>query len=243
MRFFRKLGKKALGVLYPELCPVCGQALASGEQTLCLHCRWDMPWTGYAEDPENPVFRQLHGDIPQLQRAAALFFFHHESHYRSAIHSLKYSGRRDIARSFGEILGRELKESGLYDDVDLLVPVPLHWTKRIRRGYNQAEEICRGVSKSLGPDCDFRSLKRTRRTRSQALHKTRADRHRNVEGAFTVRRPDRLHDRHILLVDDVLTTGATIKACAEAIRQALGDEVRISVATLSTVKPQDRNKK
>lgn len=194
-----------------------------------------MPLTDYWMAEDNPATTMLRKHIPALLHASALLYFRHESGYRAMIHSLKYSGRRDIAVALGETFGRELRESPLYDSVDLLVPVPLHWSKRIRRGYNQAEEICTGLSRSMDIPHDFHSLKRIRRTRTQALHRDTDARRRNVEGAFRLRRPERLHGKHILLVDDVLTTGATITACAEAILSELPD-ARISVATLAAVR-------
>lgn len=194
-----------------------------------------MPFTDYWTAEENPALAMLRKHIPNLQHASALLYFRHQSGYRAMIHSLKYGGRRDIAVALGEMFGRELHESPLYDDIDVLVPVPLHWSKRMRRGYNQAEEICVGLARSMGVPYDFRSLKRIRRTRTQALHRSADARRRNVEGAFRLRTPERLRGRHILLVDDVLTTGATITACAEAIFRTLPD-ARISVATLAAVR-------
>lgn len=242
-KILSKVGSGFLGLFYPNLCPVCGGKLVDGEKAICLPCRWSIPLTGFVHESFNPVFTHLREDIPGLRQASALFFFHHDSDYRQAIHQLKYNGRRDLAVAFGAWLGRELKESGFYDDVSLLVPVPLHWSKRFKRGYNQAEEICRGMSRSMGIEMDFRSLKRVRRTKTQALYKSRDDRHRNVKDAFTVRpkQVPKLTGRHILLVDDVLTTGATIKACAEALRRVLSDEdLRISVVTLAAVRSMFR---
>ncbi|MDE5944433.1 MAG: double zinc ribbon domain-containing protein [Rikenella sp.] len=237
-KFYKRLagwGRRLVDWLYPAVCPVCGQALAEGERTICLACRWDMPLTDYWMADENPLLRMLRSRLPNLRHASALLFFRHESGYRAMIHALKYSGRRDIAVALGEMFGRELRESALYDDIDLLIPVPLHWTKRLRRGYNQAEEICIGLSRGLGVPYDFRSLRRIRRTRTQALHRDADARRLNVEGAFCLRRSERFQDRHILLVDDVLTTGATVTACAEAIYRVF-PEARISIAALATVR-------
>ena len=221
--------------LFPSVCPVCGNALGKGERTICLSCRWDMPLTGFWTAEENPAAAMLRKQFPNLKHASALLYFRHESGYRTMIHALKYGGRRDIAVALGAMFGRELRESSLYDDVDVLVPVPLHWSKRMRRGYNQAEEICVGLGRSLGIPCDFRLLKRVRRTRTQARHRDADARRKNVAGAFRLRRPERLRGKHILLVDDVLTTGATVSACAEAIAAALPD-TRISVVTLAVVR-------
>ncbi len=229
--FFDRL----LDWLYPSICPVCGRALAPGERTICVACRWDMPLTDFWMIAENPVWRLLRERIPTLRQASALFYFRHESGFRAMIHAFKYSGRRDIAVAMGELFGRELRDSPFYDEVEVLVPVPLHWTKRIGRGFNQAEELCIGMARSMGVACDFRSLCRKRKTQTQALHRDAEARRRNVEGAFGVRHPERLAGCHILLVDDVLTTGSTIAACAEAILRAVPD-VRISVATLATAR-------
>lgn len=237
--FYKRWFDGLVDSLFPPVCPVCGRRLAAGERTICLPCRWDMPFTDYWMAEENPARQMLRKQVPTLAHASSLLYFRHESGYRAMIHALKYSGRRDIAVALGELFGRELRESSLYDDVDLLVPVPLHWSKRIRRGYNQAEEICIGLGCSMGIPYDFGSLRRVRRTQTQALRQDADARRRNVEGAFRLRRPERFRGRHILLVDDVLTTGATVVACAEAILRQLPG-ARVSVVTLATVRGRAR---
>ena len=143
----------------------------------------------------------------------------------------KYRGAWRTARAMGEWYGRCLKESGLYDDVEVVVPLPLHPVKRCRRGYNQSEYIAEGIAAQLGVEVDRRSVRRKRNTESQAL-KARRDRARNVEDAFAVVRPGRLAGRHVLLVDDVFTTGSTMLSCAgEILRSAPG--CRISIAALA----------
>ena len=189
------------------------------------------------------------------QRAAALIYYRAESGYSAIPRALKY--RRDFAagRHFAAMLGRRLAGSPLFEDVDLVVPVPLHWMRRWRRGYNQAEIIAREVAGVLGVPSDAKLLRRTRHTESQT-HLDASGRVRNVAGAFKVRHIPlkKPAPRHILLVDDVFTTGATVAACERAIRDAVrgetGEEVsknktetaarvgrhlRISVATLACV--------
>ena len=225
----RNLGE----TLYPQLCAVCGESLAEGEDIVCTACRWGMPLTDYWLQPDNYLTELLAARFP-FEHASALMFFMQESEYRGMIHSMKYHSRRDIAHALGRLYGYYLCQSPLYDDVTCLVPVPLHWTKRLKRGYNQSEELCRGMAESMGVRVDSRSLRRIRRTATQA-RKSRSDRWRNVEGAFGVKRPGAFSGGHILLVDDVVTTGSTIEACASAIVRDVED-VRLSVAALSVVR-------
>ena len=132
----------------------------------------------------------------------------------------------------GEWLGEELLDSGNFDDIDLIVPIPLHYRRRLRRGYNQSEQLALGVGRKMGVECDFRSVRRRHYNDSQTS-KSRSERWDNVEEIFDVRSVERLRGRHILLVDDVLTTGATMVSCASTILKACEGEVRISVASLA----------
>ena len=168
--------------------------------------------------------------VPVCQASGFLFFVR-ASGWRRLIHGFKYRGAWRTAREMGAWYGRYLRESGLYDDVEVVVPLPLHPFKRCRRGYNQSEYIAEGIAAQLGVEVDRRSVSRVRNTASQAL-KPRRERAGNVEDAFAVRRPERLAGRHVLLVDDVMTTGSTLLSCASAIlRDAPG--CRISIAALA----------
>ena len=218
-------------LFYPERCTACGRILPEGAGFLCPHCRWDMPLTGYAREHDNPVARKFWGLLP-VEEACALMFFVKGNQYRSMIHGFKYRGQWRTSLRLGEMLGSELRESGLYDDVDIVVPVPLHYRRRLARGYNQAEYLARGIAGALDAKVDSRSVVRSTYNRSQASTRIRNDRWENVKGIFSVRKPERLSGRHILLVDDVLTTGATLIACGETIRQAVPD-CRLSVAVLA----------
>lgn len=219
-----------LSLLFPPHCAVCGEPLVRGERSVCTLCRITAPLTGYWNEADNPVFRKCRGLEP-VYRASGFLFFLHGSGWRRMIHGFKYRGAWRTARDMGAWYGRCLKESGLYEDVDLVVPLPLHPLKRLRRGYNQSEYIAEGIAGQLGAKVDRRSVRRSRNTASQAL-KPRRERARNVENAFAVRHPDRLGGRHILLVDDVMTTGSTLLSCAaEILRRAPG--CRVSIAALA----------
>lgn len=203
-------------LIYPKLCAVCGGALVEGEKTMCTTCRWDMPLTDYWVMPDNYVCELLAGRV-DYRHASALMFFSKGSDYQAMIHRMKYANRRDIAVAMGEVYGHFLASSPLYKDVEVLVPVPLHWTKRISRGYNQAELLCDGMARSMGISVQTKALRRVRRTQTQARKRDKQERWHNVDGAFCVVRPELLQGKGVMLVDDVLTTGATTEAASRAL--------------------------
>ncbi len=223
--------KEILGLFFPEQCPACRRPLPEGADFLCPDCRWDIPLTEYCHEHDNPVFRMFDGLVP-CEEAASLFLFHGHSRFRDMVHGFKYYGQWRTARRLGEWLGRELKASGLYEGIDLVIPIPLHTRKFIRRGYNQSEYIAEGVASVLGAAVDRRSVVRRKYNKSQALSKHKHDRWDNVAGIFGVRSPEALEGKRVLLLDDVLTTGATIASCAEAMLAA-APGCRISIATLA----------
>lgn len=221
------------GLFFPDICPVCNNAKSASGGFMCAACFYDFPLTRYPAKPDNLVVELFWGHIPIVQ-ACSLFWFVHESGYRKMVHALKYYGRWQLGEKLGEWLGREMEEGGLYGSVDVVVPVPLHTLRRLRRGYNQAEYIAQGVAAMLERPVETRAVARSRYNKSQT-QSPKEKRWENVEGIFTVRRVERLAGKHILLVDDILTTGATIISCAEAILAAVPD-CRISVATLGASK-------
>lgn len=218
-------------LVFPDVCPVCGSMMSDGERFVCTACRYRIPLTGFCREADNPMWRKFWGLVP-VERAAALYWFIDGSDWRRLIHDFKYGGRWILAVRIGRWLGAELAAGGLYGDVDVVVPVPLHWRKRISRGYNQSEYIAEGVAHSLGVPCDFRSVRRRVNNPSQTQQR-HGDRWGNVDGIFAVRHPQRLRGKHVLLVDDVFTTGATVISCAETIFAACGGDVRVSVATVA----------
>lgn len=220
-------------LLFPPVCPVCGKAMDEGARTVCTACRAAIPLTRFWEEFDNPMTQRLWGLVPVVH-ASALFFFVSSGGWRKLIHGFKYHGAWRVAREMGRWYGSYLADSGLYSDVDVVVPVPLHFRKRLKRGYNQSEYLAEGIAAELGVPVDRRSVLRCRNNPSQALSR-KSDRWGNVEGVFGVRRPERLAGRHILLVDDVFTTGATVVACAETILQHAAGS-RISIAALAVSK-------
>lgn len=230
MSILNELAGDLLALLFPPRCAVCGERLAPGERAVCTLCRVTAPLTGYWLEADNPVLEKCRDLVP-VHRASALLFFLHGSGWRRMIHAFKYRGAWCTAREMGGWYGGCLKQSGLYDDVDVVVPLPLHPFKRMRRGYNQSEYIAEGIAAQLGIGVDRRSVRRRRNTPSQAL-KVHRERAANVEGAFCVRYHERLAGRHILLVDDVMTTGSTILSCAAEILRAVPD-CRVSIAALA----------
>lgn len=220
-------------VFHPS-CAVCSEELKEGEITICTTCRWDMPLTDYWSMRENYVVERFAGRFP-FHHASALMFFRRESQYRALIHRMKYSSRPDIARSLGQIYGLYLSQSELYKDVEIVIGVPLHFTKRIKRGFNQSEEFARGIAQSMGVEFDRKAIRRTKRTQTQARLRESTERARNVENAFRVVHPQTIAWRRILLVDDVITSGATIEAAALAIARQ-SPSTTISIGAIAIVK-------
>jgi ComF family protein len=229
-----------LDLVLPRVCLVCGRPLLPQEHHLCTECLADLPETHYATLGHNPMADRFNARIQPDEYepyayAAALFHYRADSGYKKIPQALKYHRNFAAGRWAARLLGSRLAASPLYSDVDLVVPVPLHWTRRWRRGYNQAAVIAREVARELRAPCAEHLLCRRRRTRSQARLPGRAERAANVAGAFALRRKRTQKARHILLIDDVCTTGATLAACHDALRRTCGPQVRISVATLGVV--------
>ena len=202
MSILSSLLRDVAALFFPPRCPVCGRMLAQGEHTVCTLCRATAPLTGFWRQADNPVLGRCRDMLP-VERASGLLYYVHGSGWRELIRGFKYRGAWRTARAMGEWYGRCLKESGLYDDVEVVVPLPLHPVKRCRRGYNQSEYIAEGIAAQLGVEVDRRSVRRKRNTESQAL-KARRDRARNVEDAFAVGRPGRLAGRHVRRGDSAL---------------------------------------
>ena len=223
-------------LLFPSGCEVCGGDVSSSMHGICTMCRYTIPLTNFWKTEENPTKEHFAGIIP-LVHASSFFYFSHESQWRTLIHRFKYGGEWRLAESFGRWYGRELRESGLYDDVDVVMPVPLHFIKAIKRGYNQSSYLAESIARELGKPTDRRSVRRHRNNPPQS-RSSMGERWANVENLFSVVNPKALSGKHILLVDDVLTTGATLASLASAILASVPD-ARISIATLAVSRKID----
>lgn len=216
-------------VFYPEVCEYCGCELGGDESVLCLSCTFQLPRTGYHHLPDNKSTLVFSGRIP-IVRATSFVYFTKQGIMQQLLHRFKYRNRPGIGRYLGALLGDELKKSEWMDTIDHIIPVPLHKRKELQRGYNQAGIFAGGIAGTAGVPVLPNVLKRTRNTESQT-HKTRAERVENVRDVFRTLRPELLQDKHLLLVDDVLTTGATLESGASELLKIPG--VRISIATIA----------
>ena len=228
-------------LLLPRECIVCGRQLMAREEHLCIWCAADLPLTYTWEQPHNLMANRFNETLERIRApdenmeyayAASLLYYHDENPYKLVPQALKYGGNISSGRWFSSLLGTELAKAPHFRDVDTVIPVPLHWRRKFTRGYNQAQVIAEELAKALGANLRTDVLKRGRRTRTQTALGAE-DRLRNISGAFLVRH--KIPARHILVVDDTFTTGATLSECWITLRRALGPSVRISVATLAMV--------
>jgi ComF family protein len=217
-----------LNLLIPVLCPACGNTLVKNERIICTTCLFELPRTRYCSYTDNPVGRLFWGRV-YVEYTTALFKYQKGSRFQSLIHELKYRNRKDIGKELGRLLGIELAGSP-YTSADMILPVPLHRKKYKQRGYNQCHPIAEGLSESLRIPWHSNHLIRPSTSLSQTIG-SRLERWSNVDGIFEVKDPGKICGKHIILVDDVVTTGATLDACATSLLSH--DKVRVSVVTLA----------
>jgi Predicted amidophosphoribosyltransferases len=225
-----RLLQSLTGLLYPNLCAVCGTPLVVGEEVLCTGCNYHIPKTRNWHEPNNPIAKVFWGRV-YLQHACAFVYFRKGSRYQKLLHKLKYAGRKDIGRYLGRQFGQELVSVRPFNDLFAIIPVPLHPKKQKKRGYNQSEWISLGLSDSLHLPVITNLLKRAVYTETQT-HKGRMERWENVSDVFDIDlQPNIPEGSHLLLVDDVVTTGATLEACARQLIEK--GNFRVSIATIA----------
>jgi len=224
-----KLLSDLLWILYPELCAACGQALNHGETCLCTYCRLHLPKTNFHLQPDNPVARQFWGKVP-VHAAAAYYYFSKGEKIQHLVHQLKYAGKTEVGNYIGKCYGTELLGSESFSTIEIVVPVPLHASKLRKRGFNQCDFFGQGIAKAMNVPFSADALKKNLATETQT-RKHRFERFENVNRVFEVNRTELLRGRHVLLVDDVVTTGSTLTSCAEAVLELPGTTV--SIATMA----------
>ncbi|MCE8616930.1 ComF family protein [Bacteroides fragilis] len=217
-------------LLFPRCCVVCGSPLSRGEECLCTCCNINLPRTGFHLRKDNPVECLFWGRIPGLKRASSFLFYRKGSDFRRILHLLKYGGYKELGEVMGRYMSAELSSGEFFDGVDMIIPVPLHRKKQKLRGYNQSEWIARGIASVTGIPLCAECMIREKNTETQT-RKSTFERWENVEGIFKLCDTVHFEGKHVLLVDDVLTTGATTVACASAFARVSG--IRISVLTLA----------
>ncbi len=229
MRKLLRSFEDLLSLVYPRLCLSCQYNTPPPDEHLCISCKATLPEAHFHELKENQFTDRFWGRVP-LESAAALYLFTKESRVQNLLHQLKYNGKKEIGLILGEQFGVSLKHSPYFAGVQVIVPVPLHPKKLRTRGYNQSEYFAKGLSIAMKAPALANGLRRVVHAQSQT-RKSREERLMNIRDAFAVNMPDALRGKHVLLVDDVLTTGATLETCAMEILKV--PDVKLSMATIA----------
>lgn len=223
----REIKDSFLHLLFPHVCSGCSNDMLSKESLLCMRCMDAMPGTHFELHAGNPVEKKFWGRIP-LEQATAQYYFTKESLMRRLMYEFKYRGNRELGTQLGKMMGESLKTSNRFN-VDALVPLPLFPAKEKRRGYNQATILCEGMAESLQVPVLKDVIIRSQHTDTQTK-KGRIERWQNMEGKFVLAKSETIRNKTVLLVDDVVTTGATLEACGMELLKA--ENVKLSIATL-----------
>lgn len=224
-----RLLKDLFYLFYPKLCAICEEKLVENETTICILCRHDLPLTNFQNFKENKITQTFYGRI-LIEKAYALLFYRKKGNTQKLIQDLKYKGNKEIGVFFGNWLGEKLKENKEFSTVDFIIPVPLHPKKLRERGYNQVTKFGEKLSEHLNILFIENCLIRISSTKTQTL-KARFERFNNVDTKFLLKNPSEFDNKHILLIDDVITTGATLEACAKEFLKS--KNCKISILTMA----------
>jgi len=216
-------------LFFPRKCNHCGNNLDKTESEICKKCLFEIPKTNFHADTENPVNKTFWGRV-NIEQATSAFYFTKKSILQNLLHHIKYHNKKELAAELGKYLGNELSTVENYQTCDVIIPVPLHPIKRKKRGYNQSEWIAKGISEKMNIPVNTAVLKRHINSKSQTK-KNRAERWENVRAAFSMQTSKDFPYKHVLLVDDVITTGATLEACAAQLLENLN--IKVSIASLA----------
>ncbi|MCO6464407.1 MAG: ComF family protein [Saprospiraceae bacterium] len=218
--------------LFPDLCLACNRESRSQDAWFCVQCLHDLPFSDHFKIKDNTVMKHFYGRIP-LHHGAALLTFRQGSMVQHMLHRLKYTGNKEIGEILGVLAGQRLSTSTLFLQPDIIIPVPIHYKKQQKRGYNQSSVFGQSVGKTCNIPFHEDVLIKTIANESQT-GKTRSERVENVSDVFVCKRPELVHLRHVLIVDDVVTTGATLEACCHKIMSA--SPASISILTIAATK-------
>ncbi|MCG1037543.1 ComF family protein [Polaribacter sargassicola] len=224
-----KILKDLLNIFYPDLCANCDNHLIKNENVICTFCRHDLPLTAFTNYTENKIVKTFYGRI-DIEKAYALLFYRKTGITKKLIHELKYKGNEDIGAFFGNWLGEILKENNQFSTIDYIIPVPLHPKKLKQRGYNQVTKFGESLSFHLKIPFVENILQRTSTAKTQTF-KARFDRFNNIDSKFQLKNTSTFTNKHILLIDDVITTGATLESCAKELLKT--KNIKISILTMA----------
>ncbi len=228
----RTILRAVYDLLFPQLCVVCGNTLLRSEKCICSNCIVELPQTRNYMSDDNYTSQIFWGRVPFI-RAASLFYYHKTSPFKQCLYKLKYQNRPDVGQYLGSMLGHELETKGFMTDIDFLIPMPLHKRRLHERGYNQSLEICTGIHAICKIPINTQAIKRSKYTETQT-HRSKQERLENVADAFSLSETTQLQNKHVLLIDDVITTGASVEACCTLLLQIPG--IKISIASLAVTK-------
>ncbi len=214
-------------LFFPHVCAGCGNDVLNEKSSLCMRCIDALPETNFEIHPDNPVEKLFWGRV-KLIGGSSQYYFTKESLMQRLMHQFKYKGNRELGLQLGRMMGEQLLQSGRFQ-ADALIPIPLFPRKEKRRGYNQATVLCLGIKESMNIPLFDKVINRPQHTETQTK-KGRIERWKNMEGKFMLDNAAAIRDKHVLLIDDVVTTGATLEACATELLKVEG--VTVSVATL-----------
>jgi len=224
---YKELKNSILHILFPHVCDGCGSDSIDESSSLCMKCIAGLPETNFHLHANNPIEKIFWGRLP-IVSATAQYYFIKESLMQHLMHLLKYKGNKELGRQLGRLMGLDLQKASRFNRVECLVPLPLFASKEKRRGYNQATILCEGIADVMNAEIATDVIIRTQHTDTQTK-KGRIERWQNMEGKFELIKPESIRNKNVLLVDDVITTGATLEACAHELLQA---SPKLSIATL-----------
>lgn len=229
MKLLRGYLADFVSLLFPELCPACQASLVANEYIICSDCRYNLPYTNFHLHADNIVAQQFYGKL-KVEAAYALYYFTKGGKVQNLMHHFKYKGMQRIGNLLGNMAGTQLAQNPVFNSVDLIVPVPLHKKRLRERGYNQSSRFAEGLAEKLPAALEDNNLQRSVATATQT-HKSRFARFENMQDVFMIKHPERLINKHVLLVDDIVTTGSTLEACGIELLKIPG--LTLSIATIA----------